>query len=99
MLKHLSIKNYILVEEIEIDFDEGLSIIYGETGAGKSILVSALSLLCGSRTSFDTVMDETKRTMIEGTFILSDDYILSHPNLKEYIDGNELIVTRTLSLI
>lgn len=97
MLKHLSIKNYILVEEIEIDFDEGLSIIYGETGAGKSILVSALSLLCGSRTSFDTVMDETKRTMIEGTFILSDDYILSHPNLKEYIDGNELIVTRTLS--
>lgn len=96
MLKHLHIKNYILIDEIDIEFDDGLNIIYGETGAGKSILVSALNLLKGQRTSFDHILDESKKALIEATFILTDDFIKTHPILKDYLDSNELIISRSL---
>ncbi len=49
MLRHLSIKNYVLIEELEIDFKPGLSVITGETGAGKSIILGALGLVSGNR--------------------------------------------------
>jgi DNA repair protein RecN (Recombination protein N) len=53
MLKTLLIKNYALIEEIEVEFESGLNIITGETGAGKSILIDALSLILGERASSD----------------------------------------------
>ncbi|MEE1213704.1 MAG: AAA family ATPase, partial [Bacteroidaceae bacterium] len=49
MLKHLYIKNYALIEELDMDFQEGFSVITGETGAGKSILLGAIGLLLGQR--------------------------------------------------
>lgn len=96
MLKHLTIKNFVLIEEIEIDFETGMNVLYGETGAGKSILVSALTLLKGERASFDKVMDESKKTLIEGTFSFDERFIEQHPYLKDYLVGNELIVSRSL---
>jgi len=96
MLKHLTIKNFVLIEEIEIDFETGMNVLYGETGAGKSILVSALTLLKGERASFDKVMDENKKTLIEATFSFDDKFIEQHPYLKDYLEGHELIVSRSL---
>ncbi len=68
MLKHLSIQNYALIEKVEIDFSNGLSIITGETGAGKSILLGALSLIAGERADASTLQDKTSKCVVEGTF-------------------------------
>ncbi|MCK5704160.1 MAG: AAA family ATPase [Cyclobacteriaceae bacterium] len=58
MLNHLSIKNYILINQLEIDFKSGFSAITGETGAGKSILIGALSLVLGKRADTDVLLDK-----------------------------------------
>ncbi|MDR3094128.1 MAG: DNA repair protein RecN [Bacteroidales bacterium] len=70
MFKHLSVRNYVLIQELEIDFFEGLSIITGETGAGKSILLGALGLLVGQRADSNTLLDKTAKCAIEGIFSL-----------------------------
>ena len=53
MLKSLTIRNYALIESVEIEFESGLNILTGETGAGKSIIIDALSLILGDRASSD----------------------------------------------
>ncbi len=68
MLQKLTIKNYALIEEIEIDFDAGFSIITGETGSGKSIIMGALGLLLGGRSDSKAIADKTKKTVIEAIF-------------------------------
>ena len=55
MLKHLYVKNFILIDEADLDFDAGFSVFTGETGAGKSILIDAISLLCGQRARRDSL--------------------------------------------
>ncbi len=72
MFTHLSIRNYVLIQELEIDFHTGLSIITGETGAGKSILLGALGLLTGQRADSSTLLDSSKRCIVEGIFNLDD---------------------------
>ena len=90
MFKHLSIRNYVLIQELEIEFSEGLSIITGETGAGKSILLGALGLLAGQRADSKDVArrisanDMKKKCTIEGVFDLRAN------NWKEYFDANQL---------
>lgn len=71
MLKSLSIQNYALIKDIRIDFNEGLSIITGETGAGKSILLGALSLLVGQRADTSVLFDTSRKCIVEGTFQIS----------------------------
>ncbi|MEN8225677.1 MAG: DNA repair protein RecN, partial [Bacteroidota bacterium] len=68
MLTHLSIKNYILINELDMEFKPGFSAITGETGAGKSILVGALSLVLGKRADTDVLLNKTGKCIIEGTF-------------------------------
>ena len=68
MLNKLSIINYALIEEIEIDFSNGLTIITGETGAGKSILLGALSLLLGNRADSNSLYSKSRKCIIEGEF-------------------------------
>ncbi len=65
MIRHLYIKNFTLVKELEIDFQSGLNIITGETGAGKSILVNAIAQLCGERGSPDLVRSGERKAIIE----------------------------------
>ena len=65
MLTSLSIKNYALIEELSIDFESGLSIITGETGAGKSILLGALGLVLGNRADSSTLKDKEKKCIVE----------------------------------
>ena len=68
MLQHLSIDNYLLIDRLEIDWDRGLNIITGETGAGKSILLGALGLLLGSKNEGAAIKDTSRNCIIEAAF-------------------------------
>ncbi|MDT0557540.1 DNA repair protein RecN [Ichthyenterobacterium sp. W332] len=68
MLTNLSIKNYALIEDINVAFSKGLTIITGETGAGKSILLGGLSLILGKRADLSMVKEPEKKCIIEGVF-------------------------------
>ncbi len=71
MIKHLYIKNFILIHELNLDFENGFSAFIGETGAGKSILVDAISLLCAERASTSMISAGKEKAIVEGTFDLS----------------------------
>lgn len=71
MLTQLTIKNYALIDELQVDFNNGLTIITGETGAGKSILLGGLSLILGKRADITSVKDASKKCVIEGVFDIS----------------------------
>ena len=73
MLKHLSVQNYVLIETLDLNFSNGLSIITGETGAGKSILIGALSLILGERADSKALQNPAKKCIVEGTFDISRD--------------------------
>lgn len=84
MFYKLKIHNYILIEEVEIQFSKGLNIITGETGAGKSVLMGALLLIFGQRAESDLLKDKNKKGFIEA-------YIqLSNSNLKTFFQKNDL---------
>lgn len=68
MLQQLTIRNYAIIDEVVIDFNKGLNIITGETGAGKSILVGALSLILGERVESNILLNKERKCIIEGSF-------------------------------
>lgn len=68
MLAHLTVQNYALIDQLEVDLVKGLTIITGETGAGKSILLGALGLIAGNRADTQSLQDKTKKCIIEATF-------------------------------
>mgnify|MGYP006275681875 CR=1 FL=1 len=84
MLQHLSVENYALINKLEITFDKGFSAITGETGAGKSILLGALSLILGNRADTGVLYDAQKKCVVEGTFRI-DGY-----GLESFFEGNDL---------
>lgn len=84
MLEHLSIKNYILIRELNIEFDTGFTAITGETGAGKSILIGALSLILGKRADTDVLLNKDGKCVIEGNFSIEKD------QFKSFFEQNEL---------
>lgn len=72
MLTSLQIENYAIIRSLEISFQEGLSVITGETGAGKSILMGALSLILGNRADTDVLFDKSRKCIVEATFHIQD---------------------------
>lgn len=72
MLAHLQIKNYALIQQLEISPDAELNIITGETGAGKSIMLGALGLLMGKRADVKALFDQEKKCIVEGTFQIAE---------------------------
>ena len=72
MILKLSIKNYILIEELYVDFKEGFSALTGETGAGKSIILGALNLISGSRVDHQIVGSKNEKCIVEGKFLISE---------------------------
>ncbi|UNY98228.1 DNA repair protein RecN [Zhouia spongiae] len=72
MLRNLSIKNYALIDTLQVDFENGLNIITGETGAGKSILLGGLSLVLGNRADLSSIKEKEKKCVIEATFNISE---------------------------
>jgi DNA repair protein RecN (Recombination protein N) len=68
MLKFLTVKNYALIRHVELEFNDGFTVITGETGAGKSILLGALDLIRGKRADMKILLDKNKKCFVEGTF-------------------------------
>ena len=73
MLLSLSVKNFALIEDLEVNFSNGLNIITGETGSGKSIILGALSLLLGKRADHSSLKIKNKKYIVEASFILEKD--------------------------
>ena len=71
MLKEVHIRNYVLIDSLDIDFREGFSVMTGETGAGKSIILGAMNLLLGGRADSKTIMQGADKCTIEGTFSIA----------------------------
>ena len=84
MLSSISIKNYALINELHIDFSSGLSIITGETGAGKSILLGALGLVLGNRAELSTLKNTTKKCVVEAVVGI-DKY-----NLEDFFETEDI---------
>jgi len=84
MLQKLSISNYALIDNLEISFGSGLNILTGETGAGKSIILGALSLILGQRAESRYFFNQQKKCVIEGTFKIGDFH------LKQFFEDNDL---------
>ena len=84
MLAKLFVRNYALIKELDVSLENGLTIITGETGAGKSILLGALSLILGSRADTSVLLDKSEKCVVEGTFRI-EEY-----DLKEFFQLNEL---------
>ena len=95
MLKSLHISNYALIDSIDIDFHEGLNIITGETGGGKSIMLGALSLLLGGRADSRTVQNTGRKSVIEAVFSVADNKSLSRYCTEADFDwDNERMILR-----
>ena len=84
MLKHLAIGNYALIDSLSISFDDGFSVITGETGAGKSILLGALGFVLGDRSDSSIMLDETKKCTVEATFVVDNE------RFKAFFEDNDL---------
>ncbi|MEG1026442.1 MAG: DNA repair protein RecN [Flavobacterium sp.] len=84
MITSLSIKNYALIEKLSIDFSKGFSIITGETGAGKSIILGAIGLVLGKRADLTSLKNKEEKCVIEAQFEISK------YNLKEFFEANDL---------
>jgi len=98
MIKSLEIKDYALIEHIQIVFFTGLNIITGETGAGKSILIEAMGLLLGERASSEVVRKGAAKSFVEGIFDVSDNLLVKNILEENEIDfQNELIIRREIS--
>ena len=99
MLSRLLVKNYVLIDSLEIDFPEGLIIITGQTGAGKSILLGALSLVMGSKADASMVSEGADNCVVEAEFEMGDDEQLKsliEENEAEWEDGH-LIIRRVVN--
>jgi len=98
MLNSLLIKDYALIENIEVQFGKGLNIITGETGAGKSILIDAMSLLLGDRASIEVVRKGSEKSVVEGIFDISGNKkVLNLLHENDIEADSELIVRREIS--
>ena len=84
MLRSLQIDNYVLISSLEIQFDQGMSVITGETGAGKSIIMGALSLILGNRADTSVLFDKTKKCFVEAVFDVDN------LNLQPFFQENNL---------
>lgn len=98
MLRHLFIQNYALIDTLDIELEEGFSVITGETGAGKSILLGAIGLLLGQRADSKAIRTDAQRCVIEATFDLSNYQLKSlFEDIDVDYDGTECVIRRELT--
>ena len=97
MLRHISIRNFALIEHVEIDFDSGFSVITGETGHGKSVFLGAISMLLGQRSDAKAIREGADRCVIEGVFDISDLSLNTFFEENELDYDNECIVRREVA--
>ncbi|MGE5389734.1 MAG: DNA repair protein RecN [Deltaproteobacteria bacterium] len=99
MLQEIYIKNFVLIDELRMEFGAGLNVLTGETGAGKSIIMDALGLLAGERVRNDLIRDAEKRARVEAVFSMGENaearaFLLENDLINE--DDDSLVVTREI---
>lgn len=99
MLLNLLIKNFAIIDDIEINFKPGFTVVTGETGSGKSIIINAINILVGERASIDYIKTGCEKAYLQATFLVQN-----NKKLKDFIDENDiiledekLIITRVIS--
>jgi DNA repair protein RecN (Recombination protein N) len=101
MLQELDIRNYALIDRVKIDFSEGLNILTGETGAGKSIIIGALGLILGERSASDVIRTGANNALVRATIDVSNSQrvseLLSETDLKDEEDSGMLLLSREIS--
>ncbi|GGB34617.1 DNA repair protein RecN [Lentibacillus populi] len=100
MLTELSIQDFAIIDKISITFNEGLTVLTGETGAGKSIIIDAVQLLAGGRGSVEFVRHDAKKAEIEGLFSIDDNYHPIYNVGKQYgieIQDEMVVLHRTIT--
>src|SRR5205809_7061235 len=99
MLQQLLIQNYVIIDELQIDFSASLNIITGETGAGKSILIGALSLILGERAESNILMNKDKKCVVEGFFKAKEnDQVKVFVKMNNLDLEEELVVRREIAV-
>lgn len=102
MLQSLAIENFAIIEQATLDFADGMTVLSGETGAGKSIIIDALGILCGGRSSSEMIRQDCERLIVEGLFQFTE----SQPALKEALSEfgiefnstDDLIIRREITV-
>ena len=97
MLEHLHVKNLALIDEIEVDFSEGLNILSGETGAGKSIIIGSINIALGGKASKELIRKGADFALIELIFSVNNEYIMQL--LKDMgieFEDNTIIISRKI---
>ena len=95
MLQSIYVKNFILFDELELNLKKGLTVFTGETGAGKSLLIEAFSLLCGKQASSESIRVGENYAIIEG--VLKVDFTKISDDIKPFVENNCLTITRKIS--
>ena len=104
MLTRLSIQNYAIIDELEIDFSNQLNVITGETGAGKSIIVGALGLILGERADSTALVNKEKKCIVEGVFDTENNPSTGSGEIRRFLSGNdfdnsdELVIRREIGI-
>lgn len=97
MLKHLHIQNYAIIDDLELDFHEGMTVLTGETGAGKSIIVDAISLLLGLRASKEMISSKSDTAKVTGVFTLKEDNLKKVLKINNIDYDQDIVIERTIS--
>lgn len=97
MLKSLNIRNYAIIDNLTIDFNSGFNVFIGETGAGKSIIVGALSFLLKGRSDTSVIKSGSDKAIIEGVFEVNNQSIINKLKEQDIEVDNEIIVKRVIS--
>src|SRR5687768_5757982 len=99
MLTRLSIQNYAIIDELDVQFSSHLNIITGETGAGKSIIVGALGLILGQRAESTVLLNRDKKCIVEGTFshAAKDEQVIRFLKDQDLDTDEDLVVRREIA--
>lgn len=97
MLQSLKIENFALIPQLELQFNSGFSVLTGETGSGKSILLGALNLILGERADYSVIRDNNQKTIVEGVFSIKDYRLESFFEENDLDYADELFVRREIT--
>lgn len=97
MLLEISIKNFAIIEEVSLNFEQGMTVLTGETGAGKSIIIDAMNMMLGSRATTDVIRHGAPKAEIEGLFAIEQSKALVEIFEQQGLDmTDELIIRREI---
>ena len=97
MIEHLHIRNVALIKEADIDFFQGLNILSGETGAGKSMIIDSINFLIGQKADKDFISNGEEEALVEGLFVLENDDVSEYiKDMGIDVEDNYLLISRTI---